>query len=475
MIVQCDKCNRNFDVPEAALLPDGRKLKCAGCGHVFFQAMPGREPPPPPEETPEEIDGEDGEDRKDEEKSSPDKEADEEAPPPIHEEASSPNKETDEETPPSVEIAPEIDEALLEIINQEDEATGSPKTEAGEWTTHPDDLKEIDIDNDPDLADSASFPDDTAQEPGSEEDFLKSSAIQSESTFTPQDEADEDEDEWATSFNDLATIDVDSDPELRELKAMSQTSDTNDSMGEEDLWPEEEDPWPSEEDTIEEEPLLPKKTPEPDFQSDPPKEEPQKEAVIPVVLPIPTKDRSDEETPVATEAKQDQGQKSSKIAWALVALLLLTLSLGQVTQTEWWKSKTFTEEENLLAPSSLPPVYQLLPIEGHWQKHSFGTLLVLRGKVGDRNHTAITPPMIEIFIEDKENNTLRSTQVVPGRVVDEAVIKKSREEAIRKIISIQSKKRTRAESEMRFEKDIPFQAMFINPPEEAAHFRVNFK
>ena len=61
MLISCPSCATNFSVPDKALLPSGRTLKCAKCGHKWFQSPP--EPrsdfgldessfPPPPRSAP---------------------------------------------------------------------------------------------------------------------------------------------------------------------------------------------------------------------------------------------------------------------------------------------------------------------------------------------------------------------------------------------------------------------------------------
>lgn len=56
MLISCPRCETQFDVPEDALGAKGRTLKCARCGHKWFQTAPGAElapPPPAPEPEPE--------------------------------------------------------------------------------------------------------------------------------------------------------------------------------------------------------------------------------------------------------------------------------------------------------------------------------------------------------------------------------------------------------------------------------------
>lgn len=51
MILSCPECQTRFAVPDDKLRPDGRKVKCGKCAHVWFQA-----PPPPPEPEAEDED-----------------------------------------------------------------------------------------------------------------------------------------------------------------------------------------------------------------------------------------------------------------------------------------------------------------------------------------------------------------------------------------------------------------------------------
>ena len=40
MILSCPECNARFMAPDEALRPDGRKVKCGKCGHVWFADAP---------------------------------------------------------------------------------------------------------------------------------------------------------------------------------------------------------------------------------------------------------------------------------------------------------------------------------------------------------------------------------------------------------------------------------------------------
>lgn len=44
MILTCPECATRYQTDVAAFMPDGRKVRCAKCGHVWFQAPPAPEP-----------------------------------------------------------------------------------------------------------------------------------------------------------------------------------------------------------------------------------------------------------------------------------------------------------------------------------------------------------------------------------------------------------------------------------------------
>ncbi len=66
MILSCPDCHTRFAIDPAHLAPDGRRVKCGKCAHVWYESMPEAEPDPPIpiEVTPYDPDEEAGDSRR---------------------------------------------------------------------------------------------------------------------------------------------------------------------------------------------------------------------------------------------------------------------------------------------------------------------------------------------------------------------------------------------------------------------------
>ena len=50
MIVQCEQCHTKYNIDDSKITPQGVRVRCAKCQHVFSVKPPQAPPPPPPAE-----------------------------------------------------------------------------------------------------------------------------------------------------------------------------------------------------------------------------------------------------------------------------------------------------------------------------------------------------------------------------------------------------------------------------------------
>ena len=424
---------------------------------------------------------------------------------------------------------PHPEENFLEDSDLEDEETVLAQTKKDEWMTPQPDLEEEGVTV---LAPTKKDEWLTPQPHLEEEGVTVLAQTKKDEWVTPQPGLEEEgvtvlaqakKDEWIALSNHDREAGKNNDIASRELGAVDEASNLEDASdkemafkenyipedmdalesGGEEPWPNEEEPWPNEEEK-DIGPLLPGMTPKAEPEIDQKETEEKRSEVTekppevaaekppevtvekppevteklpelakrslkkkedPPLAPILTKEYLDVDALLREEERKNRKRKTLKRAWAFVALLLLAMSLELVSQNEWWILTWY----NLRSP------YRLLSVESRWQKRSFGTLLLLQGEVDNnsRTRTVSSPPLVHISIMDKENKTLLTTQVVPGRVVNKKILNDSGEQAIREIIALHNREQTETES-VWLEKKISFQALFINPPEGAVHFQVDF-
>jgi len=111
MKINCPNCSTSFSVPDKALGPRGRRLKCVRCGHLWHQApLDGAEPEPPPSSA------------------APDRPAPVHGPLASHlEEDTAPQPEPEPDTEPTAEAPPPRDE--LDAMDRDDAPTRSDETD----------------------------------------------------------------------------------------------------------------------------------------------------------------------------------------------------------------------------------------------------------------------------------------------------------------------------------------------------------
>ncbi|MEO5339482.1 MAG: zinc-ribbon domain-containing protein [Magnetococcus sp. MYC-9] len=458
MIVQCDKCHQQFDVPDDRLRPNGRKLKCPDCDNVFFQEAPaGSSPPVKVSQEPP-----DSEDPLDPEQ--------ETLPEGFDEEAQDLSTESE-----SLEQEP-LEEMLEDLQADHPEDDMSDLEEEDAWATSADELGEIDVDGDPELVALEAMETEAADE----EETRPPARTDTVEEETLDDHSDDDMADTQRMIDDGAEPFLDEEDE-DELTAAAKGEHL--PLGDKDLLPEagepwpDEEPWPGEEDTE----LAPTVVAGQSGKIEPQLDIPGAAAALGVAagaVAMAKASRPPEGPSAAGAAAQSATQepvaprrvarrassgkrRATGPLWAAAAVLLV-LAMGLISRTDWWEYAWF----NWRSP------YQLSTIESSWRKHNFGYLLLVQGEVTNNGSTA-SPPWVTVSLLDGKNHTLTTVQVVPGRVVDKKILEGSGEQAIQAMIRLQSQERTPSEATWS-NKRLPFQAIFINPPGDSTRFQVDF-
>ncbi|MBF0161540.1 MAG: zinc-ribbon domain-containing protein [Magnetococcales bacterium] len=492
MIVQCDKCHQQFDVPDDVLQPNGRNLKCANCESLFFQEAPkpvsnavkSADPPStaldePEQESLDALMTETEEDPFDSAGMEADafslaSELEDEESLPSATPGSSPMTEEMTQDPEHLE------ELLGDMQEEHPEDLPLIEEEEEEWATPSDDLGEIDLDGDPELRVLEEMEEDSA---GLEEDDeaatqLMAQAGRLEAGGHSEQESDDEAVTQLAMGRPVREPHLEEEEEEDDLIAAAKEHylplEEGELLPEEGggPWSSEEEPWPGEEDT---------RVVSPDDLGKLDKIEPRFDLPAqakPGGVALSKEPRAVEEMPArATMAKPATGGMTRKKAarpasgggmsplakplWAAAGALLL-LMLFLLSRTAWWEYAWF----NWRSP------YQLSSIASSWRQQSFGLMLLVQGEVTNNGSTPF-PPWVQISLLDEKNNTLLTTQVVPGRVVDQKILDGSGEQALQAMIRLQGQERTPGESAWTG-KRVPFQAIFVNPPGEASRFQVDF-
>ncbi|MBF0109006.1 MAG: zinc-ribbon domain-containing protein [Magnetococcales bacterium] len=455
MNVTCTHCSARFEVDEAMLLPDGRKLRCSNCREVFFQKAPSREEQPPVEETipgqpligldndfPESLpengfpgpEGAEGDD-----------EADTVLAPRLmgqSGESSLDERVGESQLPPEEEIAEE-DAEQPSPVAKDDAAEEDQDRESlrdGEETGEEEDASDAESGN-VNPADDVSHEENAPLEEFQEEEiFLKESREEA----VPREEFQEEE---------VLLEEVQEEEVL--LEEFQEEEVAQEASREEEEYREEE--------RIQEEEELREEDDGPEEEHD---REPRMEwkEKMPALQDESLEDREEEEE----EEKPSRWTltlPSALLGWMISVVLGLTLAAGIFVPGDWWEFKRY----------DLGSDFRLTELKGEWRLHSFGRVLVVGGRLANTDRITQEVPRVRITLLDQENNELSSYSVVPGRVVEEKLLDESTEESLRTMIRLQGDTKKVKVERLTPDKELPFQFLFINPPENASRYQVDFE
>ncbi|MBF0150404.1 MAG: DUF3426 domain-containing protein [Magnetococcales bacterium] len=155
---------------------------------------------------------------------------------------------------------------------------------------------------------------------------------------------------------------------------------------------------------------------------------------------------------------------SAILGWVTALLLGLSLAAGIMVPADWWVFKWYDINSS----------FRLTGLSGDWRVHSFGNVLVVKGTLTNTDNVTQAVPKIRISLLDQEHKELVSGTVIPGRVIDDQVLDESTEDSLRTMIQLQADAKKVKVERLWPGKELPFQFMFINPPEKASRFQIDF-
>ena len=158
-------------------------------------------------------------------------------------------------------------------------------------------------------------------------------------------------------------------------------------------------------------------------------------------------------------------KKYKKALTAAAAILLVTLAGGWVAFTDWWDYQAY----------SMSSDFHLEQLDGEWRLYEFGSVLMIKGSISNATKVTKNVPKVIVSLFDDANNQLSSVSIVPGRVVADKILDVSGEEALRSMTTLQEDIKKIKVEKLWPNKEMAFQALFIQPPEAATRYQVDFE
>ncbi|MBF0622583.1 MAG: DUF3426 domain-containing protein, partial [Magnetococcales bacterium] len=183
----------------------------------------------------------------------------------------------------------------------------------------------------------------------------------------------------------------------------------------------------------------------------------------PVTLALTEDEHFEEANGIVDEDEASpRGSRGNKAPWIIAALLVLTMMAGMLQRT--------STIEYLL--HDWGSVYRIQDVIGKWRQYDYGAVLMVEGSLYNTTKLSHNLRMVRVSLMDENNQAVVSASVVPGRVLGEQDLE-SGEEALRKMMQLQGDTRRLDVAKARPQKDVPFQVVFINPPENVVRYQVD--